>query len=119
MQKLEENLENAKLESQTSLKKERDTNSAESDRVQALINSIQNDARTQKNNQDKTQSEVDVLTLRLNQQQEELNVSLEYQKNIRKEFAELSIKTDHQVEHITQTNNTKHDQLSQETILRI
>ena len=57
----------------------------------------------------KTQSEVDVLTLRLNQQQEELNVSLEYQKNIRKEFAELSIKTDHQIEHLSQMNNTKHD----------
>jgi len=49
------------------------------------------------------------VTLRLNQQAEELVLSQDYQRKIRSEFAQMSAKTDSQVDGLTESNKAKNE----------
>ena len=78
MQQLEDRLANDKQDSINTFQAVKDDQKAESDKVQEQIQLIQSEARTDKNNLDKTAADLAIVTMRLNQQQEELALSQEY-----------------------------------------
>jgi hypothetical protein len=75
MQQLEDKLQADKTESLNTFKSVRDSHQADQEKVQQQVSAIQNEARTDKNNLEKTDSDLAIVTLRLNQQQEELALS--------------------------------------------